>query len=155
MLDIEQFRTYVIAPSLRAVAMWSPAAERLLLGTALQESGFRYLVQRGGGPGRGFYQIEPETEQDVWTNYLAYRPELAARVRGFGVDGPGRETHLVGNLPYATVMARLIYYRVPESLPAADDIDGLADYWKRHYNTAHGAGTAAAFARKLRKYLDK
>lgn len=154
MLDIEQFREHVVDPALRAIAMWSPAAERLLLGTALQESGFRYLAQRGGGPGRGLYQIEPETERDVWTNYLAYRPQLAARVRGFGVAGPG-EAHLVGNLPYATAVARLIYFRAPEALPGADDIDGLADYWKRYYNTERGAGTAAAFARKLRKYLDK
>lgn len=152
MVDVEQFRDHVVAPALRALGMWSPAAERLLLGTALHESGFKYLTQRGGGPARGFYQIEPATEEDVWSSYLAYRPELAARVRALGVDGP-RPAHLIDNLSYATAIARLVYFRVPRRLPDADDIDGLARYWKRYYNTARGGGAAATFARKLKRYL--
>ena len=39
---------------------------------------------------------------------------------------------------YATAVARLIYWRVPRPLPAASDLDGLAAYWKTHYNTAAG-----------------
>ena len=31
-------------------------------------------------------------------------------------------------------MARIKYYRVPKSLPDADDVDGLGKYWLKYYN---------------------
>ena len=46
---------------------------------------------------------------------------------------------------YATTIARLIYWRVPRPLPAASDLEGLAAYWKAHYNTAAGRGTVEHF----------
>ena len=46
-----------------------------------------------------------------------------------------------GNLPFQIIMARLYYYRFSEALPAYDDIEGLAKYWKKYWNTELGAGT--------------
>ncbi len=143
MLDPGQFRRLVIRPALRAIGLCSPAAERLLLGTALTESGLRRLHQVDG-PALGIFQIEPATHADVWANYLAYRENLASRVASLASEQP-RLDQLVWNLAYATAIARLIYYRRPEPLPAADDLAGLARYWKAHFNTALGAGSAEDF----------
>ncbi len=134
MLDPGQFRRLVIRPALQAIGLCSPAAERLLLGTALTESGLRHLHQVDG-PALGIFQIEPATHADVWANYLAYRENLASRVASLASERP-RLDQLVWNLVYATAIARLIYYRRPEPLPAADDLAGLARYWKAHFNTA-------------------
>ncbi len=143
MLDPGQFRRLVIRPALQAIGLCSPAAERLLLGTALTESGLRHLHQVRG-PALGIFQIEPATHADVWANYLAYRENLAGRVASLASEQP-RLDQLVWNLAYATAIARLIYYRRPEPLPAADDLAGLARYWKAHFNTALGAGSAEDF----------
>jgi hypothetical protein len=145
MLDPEQFRRLVIRPALQTIGLWSGAAETLLLGTALTESGLTWLRQTGGGPALGLYQIEPATHADLRRNYLAFRPRLAARLLGLSAGvGPGQD-QLVWNLGYATAIARLVYYRVPAPLPAADDLAGLARYWKAHFNTALGKGRTADF----------
>jgi hypothetical protein len=145
MLDPHSFRRFVIRPALTRLGLHSPAAEALLLGTALAESGLSALVQSGGGPALGVYQIEPATHADIWRNYLATRPVVAARVLSLAAAGLGQPAQLVWNLGYATAMARLVYRRRPEPLPAAEDIPGLAAYWKAHFNTAAGKGTAAEF----------
>ena len=153
MLDPEQFRLRVIRPSLNRLGLHSLAAELLLLGTAITESKLSALVQKGGGPALGVYQIEPVTHTDIWRNYLAYRPIRAARVLSLSAGGLGRSEQLVWNLAYATALARLVYRRRPEPMPAAGDIPGLADYWKAHFNTAAGKGTAAKFIARAGPYL--
>ena len=153
MLDPEQFRLRVIRPSLKRLGLHSPAAELLLLGTAITESKLSALVQKGGGPALGVYQIEPATHTDIWRNYLAYRPIRAARVLSLAAGGLGRSEQLIWNLAYATAMARLVYRRRPEPMPPAGDIPGLAAYWKAHFNTAAGKGTAAKFIERASPYL--
>ena len=61
-LNVRDLRVEVIRPALRALDLWSPAAEDLVLGTAAQESGLAYLRQIGGGPALGLWQIEPATQ---------------------------------------------------------------------------------------------
>jgi len=153
MLDPEQFRLRVIRPSLKRLGLHSLAAELLLLGTAITESKLSALVQKGGGPALGVYQIEPATHTDIWRNYLAYRPVVAARVLTLAAGGVGRSEQLVWNLAYATAIARLVYRRRPEPMPAAGDVPGLAAYWKAHFNTAAGRGTAAKFIERAGPYL--
>lgn len=151
MLHIQQFRTTVVRPVLQAVGVHSPAAEHLVLGTALQESNLHYLRQLGDGPALGLYQMEPATHDDIWQNYLAYREGLRDRVSSFLVEGRDRAEQLVWNLAYATVMCRVHYLRVPAPLPDAADIRGLAVYWKQHYNTPLGRGTPEEFVEKFEK----
>jgi len=146
MLDLAQFRENVVRPVLMELQMHSDAAEALVLGTAMQESGLQWLRQLGGGPALGLFQMEPATHDDIWNNYLAFRPEIAARVERFLVPGRDRADQLVWNLAYATAMCRIHYRRVQAALPAATDVAGLAGYWKAHYNTAGGAGSEAEFA---------
>ena len=146
-MDALHFRLHVVRPTLERLELHSEAAENLVVGTALQESGgLRWLEQLGGGPARGVYQIEPATHDDVWKNFLGYRHKLADTIGALLASAPSRHEQLVTNLAYATAMARVHYLRVPEPLPEAGDVRALARYWKAHYNTALGAGAAADFA---------
>ncbi len=154
MLDPQHFLAYVVRPSLDSIGLWSEAAERLLLGTAITESELTWLRQHGDGPARGVYQIEPATHDDIWANYLAYRDELANRVARLAARASPRAEQLTWNLGYATAIARLVYYRRPALLPPADDLAGLARYWKAHFNTALGAGTPEDFLTRAGPVLE-
>jgi len=152
MIDPVEFKRWVVEPVLRFLGMHSLSAERLVVGTAAVESGLSHLVQLGGGPALGVYQIEPETHRDIWDTYLAYRPELASKVRSLASqhwfdDDPDRE--LICNLSYSTAICRLKYYRIKAPLPDANDIQGLANYWKQYYNTKRGKGRVDDFYMKF------
>ena len=142
----------IIKPVLESMGYYSVAAENLLLGTALQESGLRYLKQLGGGPALGVYQMEPATHQDIWINYLNAREDLKYKVLEWHeesmIDDPvnaeevtRQPSAMTWNLAYATAMARVHYLRVPEPLPEAHNVMDMAEYWKAHFNTPRGAGT--------------
>jgi hypothetical protein len=141
-LDPQQFRKFVIRPVLERLKLHTPAAENLLLGTALQESRLKYIRQLGTGPAIGVMQMEPATHEDIWDNFLRYQPELAAAVKDFGPLGVrGSPSDMAWNLAYAVAMARVHYRRVKAAVPGANDPAGLAAYWKQYYNTPLGAGT--------------
>ena len=114
--------------------MNSEAAEQLLLGTALQESDLRATVQDGGGPALGYFQMEPNTHNDIWANYLAFHADLAAKVRSLAsvAAGTPEARILVTNHRYAAAMTRVHYLRVSAPLPAAGDVMAMANYWKDH-----------------------
>ena len=158
MLDPQQFLDYVVKNTTEAIGLDSPAADNLLLGTAAQESRLEYLHQLGGGPAVGVFQMEPATHDDIWTNFLAYRGELAGAIKAIaarinrGAHPPAEE--MAWNLSYAAAMARAHYLRVPEPLPDAGDVEALAAYWKQHYNTPAGAGTEEEFVDSYQLVVD-
>ncbi len=106
----------------------SPAARRLLLGTALVESGGREIFQRGDGPAVSLFQIEMVTFRDVWDRYLAAR--LAFRDAVDALAWPGIEPglQLPVNQHLACATARIRYWMAPEPLPDAEacEAHGLA-----------------------------
>ena len=152
MFDRAQFRE-LIEDVLQAIGLHSPAAVNLLLGTAAQESRLgTYLRQMGQGPALGVFQMEPATEKDLWANYLQYHPELVKKIAATtGATGPGPQ--LRWNLAYQIAMARVHYLRKKPPMPAADDIAGLAAYWKQHYNTQLGKGSVEEFMANYRRYV--
>lgn len=152
MIDPQEFRREVISPALDFIGLNSGAAQLLLLGTAIQESRLKYLKQING-PACSFYQLEPATVRDIHENFLSYRPKLRVRIEEilWGID---LETELVNNLFYATIMARMVYYRTPDSLPI-NDIPGMARMWKEYYNTRLGKGTEEEFIHNYNKYITK
>lgn len=141
-INSDELRLYVIRPTLHVVGLWSKAAENLLLAICAHESLLGYFLKQRAGPALGIYQIEPATHSDVWQNYLAYRPALAVKINTFtkAHDNQPADNELITNLAYATAIARIIYYRVPEPLPPTNDIEAQAIYWKKYYNTAQGKG---------------
>lgn len=166
MINPAHLRSHVITPVLQAMDMWSPAAENLLLGTAMQESRCgEHLVQLGG-PALGIFQIEPATAHDLIFRYLDRRPDLRRRFeRSFRLldSRPVNWTsasprdiadELITDLRFSTAVARLRYWIVPEALPAADDVGGLARYWKQYYNTHLGRGTEEEWMTNYNKLME-
>jgi len=152
MIDVGQFRVEIVKPTLEHLGMWSPAAENLIVGTAIQESHLTYLRQIGGGAALGVMQMEPATHNDIWENYIAFRDALESKVIGFLSPYSAPVKQLVGNLPYAVAMARVHYWRDPDPLPGADDIMGLGEQYKRVYNTHLGAATASEFVLNYNRF---
>jgi hypothetical protein len=141
MIDLTQARELIIAPALVAINKWSQAAENLLVGTMLIESaGGTYVKQRLGGPALGPYQHEPATFKDdiewCWTN-----PELFfSIINACDTCRMPESSALIYNWRFATIMCRIHYWRAEPPLPEADDIEGLGQYWKDHWNTSLGKG---------------
>lgn len=159
MINVEQFRTLVVQPVLKHMATWqptinSPAAENLLVGTAVQESHLTYLKQLGAGPALGVMQIEPSTHDDVWGNYLDYRQEAAKMMLEFSVGNDHSADQLPWNLAYSVAMARMVFWRQPSAMPSdSNDLEALGGYWKAHYNTAGGAGTTEEWVANYQTYV--
>ena len=152
MIDPTQLRGLVVFPVLESLGLHSEAAVDLLMGTCAQESQCgRYLKQLGTGPAIGVFQMEPATHKDLWENFLHHRPQLADKVAALaGRKGP-RPEEMVGNLNYASAMCRVHYFRRPEALPKT--LKGQAEYWKKWYNTAAGAGTVDEYLVNWKRYI--
>jgi len=149
MLWLDHFRRFVVIPSLMEVPeYYSDAAVELLIGTALIESNLMLLKQGlenrydGRGVALGLYQIEPATHHDIWLHYLSARPKISTYI---SASGKRPDSDLITDLKYATKIARTIYWRSPLPLPKVNDIEGLAKYWKKVYNTTSGKGDAKRF----------
>ena len=147
-----QLAEQVIRPVLYQQKLYSRAAEALLLGTAAQETHLGHYLHQVRGPAKGIYQMEPATICDLWS-WLGDRPERRDVVVATLARWPDSATQMVTNLAYATAMARLYYLRVSAPLPHADDIEGLANYWKLYWNTPRGKGTPEQFIRNYHRFV--
>jgi hypothetical protein len=144
----------LIQQVLIGIGEYSPDAEELLMATCANESNLgRYRTQAKGGPGRGIYQIEVATFNDIWANYLKYHNDLASKVKALNNDIQGTADDLVNNDRYATAMCRVHYMRCPGVLPSAGDLDGIWQYYKRFYNTPEGAAVESIFKYKYQQYV--
>jgi len=133
---------------------------RLMLGTWAAENGqlHRKQILGGGkfGKARGLWQMEPETAQDIFENYLSYRKDRWRLIMSEFLNSnpfdhywtpPECEfrTLLVKNDRFACAMARLQYLRRPEAIPEGLEVQGR--YWLEFYNCG-GKGT-------LQHYVDQ
>jgi hypothetical protein len=143
-MDALVLRDSFVKPALLALDRWSDPAEQLLMGTAAQESQLIYTRQLGNGPALGYFQMEPATHDDCWTNYIDFRPSLKSKVLAIRTaSGSPDAGEMETDHAYAAAMARVRYMRVTESIPTAPK--DIAAYWKRYYNSLLGAGTIAEF----------
>jgi hypothetical protein len=150
------FINEVIKPSLDSMVdafgegVKVPQAADLLLGTAVQESRLKYLRQING-PALGVYQVEPATLDDIYENYLKYRRQRLEYVESMISPRLSRERQLITNLAYATVIARIKYWRSPGMIPTT--LEGQAEYWKEHYNTVEGKGTVEEYITNYKEHV--
>lgn len=157
MINVQHLKTEIIRPVLASLNMYSEAAVNLMVGTALVESELQHLKQIEG-PALGIYQVEPFTHDDCWRNYLAHNNDIASVIRNYagyrfkGTAIPAAE--MIGNLYYATCIARIKYWRDPKPLPDSDNIEELALYWKRVYNSAQGKGDPGRFLKLYDAYAN-
>ncbi|QQG36812.1 MAG: hypothetical protein HYS17_03310 [Micavibrio aeruginosavorus] len=153
-MDARQFRDYIAVPALGRINAYSRAAEQLVIGTALAESGLMFLQQIGRGPARGLFQMEPATHDDIWERYLSKKLGLLNDLKSLLIRDMDLHDQLRGNLFYAAAMCRIHYMRFKEPLPEANNWAGMAAYWKKYYNTPAGAGTVEGFLQKARPAFD-
>ena len=150
-MNSKHFHDYFIHPTLTCMTnvihppkkMDSLTARRLLLGTALAESGLMHLKQLGGGPALGFYQMEPATYRDIFINYITRKKYLQDIVGELGPMPSWTQLHngenfMITDFNFATIMARIHYWRVSEPLPEDESPIELATYYKKYYNTSKG-----------------
>ena len=164
MINVAQFRAEIVRPALKAADMWSEAAENLVLGTAVQESLLAWVRERGAGPALGFYRMEPAAAHDICHRFLSTRSELSmslGKATWPHCVSPTGYSHLnkqdiarllVEDMRFATIMCRLRYWMMPHPLPAATDIEGLSNYYKKWYNTVLGKATPGEWADKYRRF---
>ena len=157
-MDCGQLKETVIVPTLTDIGLCSDAAVNLLLGTAAQETQLgKYLVQTNMPlytGGIGIYQMQPATYDFVWFKKIESNIMMKSRVGfGLGMSTKPNVSNLAGNLYLATVMARLFYDNVQEALPAADDLPGLAAYYKKYWNTEAGSATTQEFIDNYNQYI--
>ena len=124
----------------------------IVYATGLVESKYEYIEQIGPGPAKSFWQVEPETAVDNCKNFISARPELMQAASDIlGIDpyhciDPQLDNWdwiLRTNIAAGILHCRIKYWRVPE--PIENSKEGLAKYWKEHYNTAEGAGSVEHF----------
>ncbi|MBF0140107.1 MAG: hypothetical protein HQL74_07490 [Magnetococcales bacterium] len=150
-LNPSQLREHIIKPTLKQLELWSLAAEELVLGTGIQESGLRLIKQQGGGPALGLWQMEPATHDDIWINFLQNKQLLAGKV--CGSDPTHDASRMLYDLRYACAMCRVHYFRKYDPLPATGDLASQAIYWKKHYNTAMGKGKPEQYIENWKKLM--
>lgn len=153
-MKLKQLRTYIIKPALDAVGLWSLAAENLLVGTCIKESLVGLYVKQTSGPALGPYQHEPATYIDdiAWVTFDENLPLKRRMLAACSYQEVPPLSHLMHDWRWATLMCRLHYWRFEEPLPKADDIKGLASYWKRYYNTLDGKGKEEDYVRLYEAY---
>ncbi len=152
-MDANALRTDIIRPALKVVDLHSPEAEDLLLGTALAESGLRVVTQFKGGPALSFFQIEPATYIDCVRYLTRVNVNLGKRIlAAIYADVFPEAQALTWNLRLAVLIARTKYFMVPERLPKITDVAGMANYWKKYYNTEGGKGTVEKYIKTWEAY---
>lgn len=147
-MDPKQLRDEIIMPTLSELQLDRDTlvqAMELLLGTAATESGLGFWLRQVEGPALGMWQMEPNTEQDCYLNYLQYRPELLSRVIKLRDSAGVKGDELATNHKYACAMARVKYRRSPLPLPRVGELLKQAEMWKRAYNSYLGKGTVEKY----------
>ena len=108
----EHLKEQVIQPTLKYLGSWTPSAEQFLLRAAIDTPDLGLFSTRDEG--LGIFHITPRQHRDIWDRYLAFNPDMAARVRGLAsqrafLRDPDNE--LQTNLSYCTAIAWLLYQR--------------------------------------------
>ncbi|EGU38064.1 hypothetical protein [Vibrio splendidus] len=133
----------------------TPAAIRLILMIVAHESGALTYAKQVRGPALGFTQMEPATFAWLIEWLGKTRPHLLDALSMFApltADSVEKKDadYMVISPQFAVATARLNLIRFPEALPEADDLEGLARYAKRYWNTSAGKATEADY---LNAYL--
>lgn len=138
---------YIIVPTLKKMGSRydSANARMLLLATAAIESRCGYYIKQVKGPAEGIWQMEPATTADIFKECDALRDrEFLNLIRSLKVRSATKYP-MVDSPMYACAMARLKYAMDPQPLPDHRYRHEVWEYYKRIYNTIHGASTISKF----------
>lgn len=129
---------------------------------AHESAGFNYIQQRGG-PANGVLQFEEIAVREA-LRYMGVKLMSGNKVFYCVADyidwivagkNSVRESsiiheHLTFDTDLSIALCRVIMMSKPEPFPEPDDLEGLADYAKRHWNSAAGKATPEKY---LNDYL--
>ena len=135
----------IVEEALYRIDGYSDDALVLVLRTGQVESKYKALRQYGDGPAIGFWQVEPATAEDIWKNYIAYRPHYEKAMLSLGYDPENLEFSLLSNIAVQAAFCRFKYKRDKNPIPSWDDLKAQGEYWKKVYNTYLGKGTVEHF----------
>ena len=151
----------LIKDVLEEFELYSRDAEELLMLTCAVESNLgHYIEQLNNGPAMGIFQCEPLTLEDVM-KYIFKKGASSGnwnRISHFthnlDSDLP-KNSQLVfkSNLLLQILIARIHYIRFPEAIPSYTDIQRLAEYWKKYYNTSLGKGTVEGALNAYKRFV--
>ena len=142
----DEIRESVIVPVVDALG-GGEAAVNLIYRTGLAESGYRTVVQAGGGPALGYLAVRAGHLQRLLRELHPVPKGLCDDLtEGLRASRRGRPfpPWLKTNHGLAAALCRIHYRRVSAPLPQAEDIEGQAEYWLRYYN-AGGPGSVQHF----------
>jgi hypothetical protein len=157
-INCSQLKTVIVEPALNCIGLFSDAAVNLLLGTTAQETLMgRYIVQTDIAPfdgGIGIYQMQQKTYDYIWDRRIEASVAMKAKIKLYlGYDGKPMAARMASDLALATIMARLYYANNLEMLPEANDLKGLARYYKIYWNTMSGSATEDQFIANYKEYV--
>lgn len=153
-----QYLDWIIRPCLVSMAVRANApslnsrgAAALLLGTALIESECgEAIVQFGGGPALGVWQMEPPTLRDH-LRWIAQNKRWSEALAAVCLPVSSIEGQLPQNPLLACFLARVHYWRRdPGPMPYAEDYEEQAKRWGRYYQTQSIRAKMDAYVRKMR-----
>lgn len=149
-MNNEFVKKHVIIPALQAINSYSDDRLDMVFVTGAAESLYQHVRQIGGGPARGYWQMEQATHDDLWRNFLGQSSRRHI-VNGLAYlsKRPGVPYELEVNPWYAAAMCAIHYMRFPEPLPKAGNRMAQAVYWQEYYNTHEGKGTIGGFLEKV------
>ena len=108
----EHLRDQVIQPTLKYLGAWTPTIESFLLDAAVDAPDLGlFSVTRDS---LGIFHITAAQHRDIWDRYLAFKPEMASRIRGLASQRAfltDPDSELQTNLSYCTAIAWLLYQR--------------------------------------------
>jgi len=156
-INKNQFIEELLIPAWRCLDDKFCSEDAIILGcrTCAVESDFcTNWVQLENGIAKNPFGIEPGTFEWLWNTYLPKRqPEVQLHIMSSSNLG---HKPIFGDLTFNVRLAlqimRVNYWRIPEAIPDASDIEAQAEYWKTYYNTRDGKGTVNKFIEKSKKY---
>lgn len=155
-IDSGQMR-FLIRETLTQIGLYSRDAEELLMLTAAAESNFGEYLKQTSGPARGYWQMEPATFNDIMYRWLpSTSDEMRNKVESFESTFVGIKNAdaMMYNIKYAILLARLHYYRFAAKIPHHTEVEKLAAYYKKYYNTKLGKATIPGTIKKYNTYVE-
>lgn len=135
-----------------------PADNQFLRRIAYVESkdGEDSSTYRSGYHG-GIWQVDEVGFRDT-QNTSSY-PKLTTKFneiqKHFGIDWRDVQWEDLRKPLYSGLAARLFLFNIPDTIPAANDIQAQGEYWKKYYNTPAGDGTVEKFVEDVKALLKK
>lgn len=149
MVNPADLRAMVVYPTLRALGLWSPAAEHVVMAAAAQATALGRLRTEGGRLAAGHAEPGPAEPLGLWgistvqhqqvERWLASPRRAALRARlplATGVAEPAAHW-LLGNLAYGAAITRLLMERSGAPLPPPEDLAALAAYAQHYLGPEH------------------